>query len=86
MTLFTVNHKETLSLRLRDAQGKPVKGKQKRFDRFLRCHHTDKKHAMNPRLMRLLYQTGRHWPGQAASRSSRATATRPWPRTRAART
>ena len=64
MTLYTVNHKETFSLRLRDAQGKPIKGNQKRFDRFLRCHHTEKKHAMNPRLMRLLYQTGRHWPGR----------------------
>ena len=64
VTLFTINHTETLSLRLRDAQGKPVKGNQRRFDRFLRCHHTEKKHAMNPRLMRLLYQTGRHWPGR----------------------
>jgi uncharacterized protein YcbK (DUF882 family) len=64
VVLFTVNHKETFSLRLRDAQGKPVKGNQKRFDRFLRCHHTEAKHAMNPRLMRLLYQTGRHWPGK----------------------
>src|SRR4051812_1168179 len=64
VVLYTVNHKETLSLRLRDAQGKPVKGNQKRFDRFLRCHHTEAKHAMNPRLTRLLYQTGRHWPGK----------------------
>jgi uncharacterized protein YcbK (DUF882 family) len=64
VTLFTVNHKETFPLRLRDAQGKPIKGNQKRFDRFLRCHHTEVKHAMNPRLMRLLYQTGRHWPGK----------------------
>ena len=64
VVLYTVNHKETFSLRLRDAQGKPVKGNQRRFDRFLRCHHTKKKHAMNPRLMRLLYQTGRHWPGK----------------------
>jgi uncharacterized protein YcbK (DUF882 family) len=64
VTLFSVNHKETFSLRLRDAQGKPIKGNQKRFDRFLRCHHTEAKHAMNPRLMRLLYQTGRHWPGR----------------------
>jgi uncharacterized protein YcbK (DUF882 family) len=62
--LYSVNHKETFSLRLRDAQGKPVKGNQKRFDRFLRCHYTEKKHAMHPRLMRLLYQTGRHWPGR----------------------
>jgi uncharacterized protein YcbK (DUF882 family) len=64
VVLFTINHKETFSLRLRDAQGKPIKGNQKRFDRFLRCHHTEAKHAMNPRLMRLLYQTGRHWPGR----------------------
>src|SRR4051794_8114919 len=52
VVLYTVNHKETFSLRLRDAQGKPVKGNQKRFDRLLRCHHTEAKHAMNPRLMR----------------------------------
>jgi uncharacterized protein YcbK (DUF882 family) len=64
VVLFTVNHKETFSLRLRDAQGKSIKGNQRRFDRFLRCHHTEKKHAMNPRLMKLLYQAGRHWPGR----------------------
>jgi uncharacterized protein YcbK (DUF882 family) len=64
VVLFHVNHKETLSLRLRDAQGKPVKGVQKKFDRFLRCHHTNVKHAMHPRLVRLIYQTGRHWPGK----------------------
>jgi uncharacterized protein YcbK (DUF882 family) len=64
VVLFTINHKETFPLRLRDAQGRPIKGNQRRFDRFLRCHHTEKKHAMNPRLMRLLYQTGRHWPGR----------------------
>jgi uncharacterized protein YcbK (DUF882 family) len=64
VVLYTVNHKETFSLRLRDAKGAPIKGNQKRFDRFLRCHHTEAKHSMNPRLMRLLYQTGRHWPGK----------------------
>ena len=64
VVLYTINHKETFPLRLRDSQGKPIKGNQRRFDRFLRCHHTEAKHAMNPRLMRLLYQTGRHWPGR----------------------
>jgi hypothetical protein len=53
-----------MTLRLADAQGKPIKGQQKRFNHFLRCHYTNKQHAMNPRLVRLLYQTGRHWPGQ----------------------
>jgi uncharacterized protein YcbK (DUF882 family) len=63
VVLYHVNRKETLTLRLKDAQGRPVKGLQKRFDRFLRCHYTNTQHAMNPRLMRLLYQTGRHYPG-----------------------
>src|SRR5215510_7253998 len=58
-----VNRHEALALRLRDGDGKPVKEMQKRFDRFLRCHHTNQQHAMSPRLMRLMYQTGRHWPG-----------------------
>ena len=64
VTLFHVNRRDVLSLRLRDQQGRPVKGVQRRFDRFLRCHHTNAQHAMNPRLMRLLYQTGKHWPGK----------------------
>jgi uncharacterized protein YcbK (DUF882 family) len=64
VVLYHLNRRDTMTLRLRDAQGKPVKGQQKRFDRFLRCHYTNKQHAMNPRLMRLVYQTGRHWPGK----------------------
>lgn len=62
--LFAVNGKETLQLRLRDEKGRPLRGVQKRFDHFLRCHHTNVQHAMNPRLVRLLYQVGRHYPGR----------------------
>lgn len=62
--LFAVNGKETLQLRLRDDKGRPLKGVQKRFDRFLRCHHTNKVFAMNPRLVRVLYQVGKHYPGR----------------------
>jgi Bacterial protein of unknown function (DUF882) len=40
-----------------------VRGPQKRFDRFLRCHYTNRQHTMSPRLMALLYSTGRHYPG-----------------------
>jgi uncharacterized protein YcbK (DUF882 family) len=61
--LYHVNRHETMQLRLRDEQGRSVRGVQKRFDRFLRCHHTNQQHAMNPRLVTLLYKTGRHWPG-----------------------
>jgi len=62
--LYAVNGKEILYLRLRDDRGRPLKGVQRRFDHFLRCHHTNVQHAMNPRLVRLLYQVGRHYPGR----------------------
>ncbi len=64
VVLFHVNRHDTFTLRQRDLQGRLPKGYQKRFDRFLRCHYTNQQHAMNPRLVRLLYQTGRHWPGK----------------------
>src|SRR5450432_2802848 len=48
IVLYHVNRRETMALRLRDAHGRPVKGMQKRFDHFLRCHHT----------------TGQHYPGR----------------------
>jgi uncharacterized protein YcbK (DUF882 family) len=63
VVLYHLNRRDTFVLRQRDMQRRP-KGFQKRFDRFLRCHYTNKQHAMNPRLVRLLYQTGRHWPGE----------------------
>jgi uncharacterized protein YcbK (DUF882 family) len=64
VVLYHLNRRDTFTLRQKDMQGRPPKGFQKRFDRFLRCHYTNKTHAMNPRLVRLLYQAGRHWPGQ----------------------
>ena len=48
----------------RTTRGRPVRGTQKRVDRFLRCHYTNTQHAMNPRLTRLLYETGRHYRGK----------------------
>lgn len=51
-------------LRLRDERGRSVRGLQKRFDRFLRCHYTNVQRPMSPRLLKLIYQTGRHWPGR----------------------
>jgi uncharacterized protein YcbK (DUF882 family) len=64
VVLFHINHRETLRLRLSDAAGKPVKGVQAQINRFLRCHYTKRQHAMNPRLTRLLYEIGRHYPGR----------------------
>ncbi len=64
VVLYAVNHQETMALKLRDGHGRQVKGLQRRFDHFLRCHHTNVQHRMDPRLMKLLYQTGHHWPGK----------------------
>lgn len=61
--LYNINRHESLQLKLRDERGRTVRGPQKRFDRFLRCHYTNQQHAMSPRLMALLYSTGRHYPG-----------------------
>jgi uncharacterized protein YcbK (DUF882 family) len=62
--LFHVNSKETLKLRFVDDRGRPVRDMQKRANRFFRCHHTGTTGRMNPRLLRLLFEVGRHWPGQ----------------------
>lgn len=61
--LYNVNRHETLQLKLRDERGRAVRAPQKRFDHFLRCHYTNQQHAMSPRLMALLYSTGRHFAG-----------------------
>jgi uncharacterized protein YcbK (DUF882 family) len=61
--LFQINTKETFILRFADERGRPIQGWQKRFQRFMRCHHTNTQHKMDPRLPRLLYQTGKQFAG-----------------------
>ncbi|MGC9983038.1 MAG: DUF882 domain-containing protein [Polyangia bacterium] len=61
--LFQINTKESFVLRFADERGRPIVGWQKRFQRFMRCHHTNTQHKIDPRLPRLLYQTGRHFAG-----------------------
>jgi uncharacterized protein YcbK (DUF882 family) len=61
--LFQINTKESFVLRLFDERGRPIQGWQKRFQRFMRCHHTNTQHRIDPRLPRLMYQTGRHFVG-----------------------
>jgi uncharacterized protein YcbK (DUF882 family) len=62
--LFQVNTKEVLRLRYADERGRPVKGLQQQANRFFRCHHTNTRGRMNPRLVKLLFEAGRHWPGR----------------------
>ena len=61
--LFQINTKETLMLRFQDDRGKPIKGWQKRFDKFMRCHQTGTVFKMDTRLARMLYQTARQFDG-----------------------
>jgi len=62
--LFEINTKETFRLRFQDDQGRPIKGWQKRFDKFMRCHKTGAVGKINPRLPKLLYQTSRYFEGR----------------------
>lgn len=64
VVLYHVNRRETLTLRLRDDRGRPIPGMARRLNRFLRCHHTNKQGRMHPRLIRLLHEIGRHYPGK----------------------
>ena len=61
--LFHINTKETFRLRFADDRGRPIQGWQKRFQYFMRCHHTNTQHRIDPRLPRLLYQTGKNFYG-----------------------
>src|SRR5512133_2006130 len=61
--LFQINTKETLMLRFQDDRGRRIKGWEKRFDKFMRCHQTGAVHKMDGRLAQLLYKTARHFEG-----------------------
>lgn len=64
VVLRHVNTKEILRLRFVDDRGRPVAGLERRTSRFFRCHHTKKQARMHPRLLRLLFHIGRHYPGK----------------------
>jgi uncharacterized protein YcbK (DUF882 family) len=61
--LYQINTKETLMLRFQDDRGRAIKGWQKRFDKFMRCHLTGAVHKMDGRLAQLLYKTARQFEG-----------------------
>ncbi|MDX2024014.1 MAG: DUF882 domain-containing protein [Deltaproteobacteria bacterium] len=62
--MFHVNTREVVQLRIADSRGRAIKGANKRYDKFFRCHHTNHQHKMDPRLVRLLYEVGRHYDGR----------------------
>ena len=64
MVLYHVNRRETVRLRLYDDRGRPVRGCSRQMNQFLRCHYTGRRYPMNPRLIRLIYETGKAYPGR----------------------
>lgn len=62
--MIHVNTREVVQLRIADSRGRAIKGANKRYDKFFRCHHTNHQHKMDPRLVRLLYEVGRHYDGR----------------------
>jgi uncharacterized protein YcbK (DUF882 family) len=59
-----VNLHESLRFRPYDELGRPRPGAGHELERLLRCWHNGKAHRVNPRLSRVLYQVGRHFPGR----------------------
>ena len=60
LVLYHVNRRETLVLKPSWKYAFPD-GSQHRFNVFMRCHHTNRRHAMAPRLMRMLAEVSRHF-------------------------
>ncbi len=56
-TLFALNSRESYHLRPNKKGRFDLKG----WARFLRCHHTGRRHAMHPRLANLLYEVAKHF-------------------------
>ncbi|MSP59841.1 MAG: DUF882 domain-containing protein [Myxococcales bacterium] len=61
VTLHEANLREDLSFRPFDEKGRPRAAAAKDFERFLRDHHTGKRHAIDPRLGRAVYEMARHF-------------------------
>lgn len=58
--LFALNTHETFKLRP-DAKGRFTKANLRGWNRFLRCHHTGRVHAMSTRLASLIYEVAKHF-------------------------
>jgi len=62
--MFAANLHERFLLRPYDAHGRPRKAVDRELTRFLRCWHTGRQHRVDPRLAKVIYAVGRHFPGK----------------------
>src|SRR2546423_3345358 len=58
--LFALNTHESFLLRP-DRKGRLTRAQLKGWNRFLRCHHTGRVHAMSTRLAELIYEVDKHF-------------------------
>ena len=58
--LFALNTRESFKLRP-DAKGRITQKTLRGWNRFLRCHHTGRVHAMSTRLAQLIYDVAKHF-------------------------
>ena len=61
VALHEANLGEDLSFRPFDDRGRPRAGAAKEFERFMRDHHTGRRHHIDPRLGSWLYEVARHF-------------------------
>ncbi len=58
--MFALNTRETYKLHP-DARGRITRAVLRGWNRFLRCHHTGRVHAMSTRLAQLIYEVDKHF-------------------------
>lgn len=61
VALLAPSHRERLLLQPFDDHGRPRQRARRELSHLLRCPHTAKERAADPRLLPVLYQTGRHF-------------------------
>jgi uncharacterized protein YcbK (DUF882 family) len=61
VALYEANLKEGLAFRPFDDRGRPRAAAGKELERFMRDHHTGRRHKVDPRLGKVLYDLARHF-------------------------
>lgn len=61
VSLYLANLRQQVQLRPFDEKDRPRKAAMKEFETIMRDHHTGRRHRMDPRLARALYQIARHY-------------------------
>lgn len=64
VAVYHVGFQRELLFKPYDTKGRFQPRQARRLEELLRCHHTGRRHALNSRLVGLLYKIARHYPAQ----------------------